>query len=316
MLHLAGQLLPDAFGRAGRIEQQHGAHERHALRSQDAAKRSAVELVKENSRALRGTLKDELARDTDKFNDADKNLLKFHGSYQQEDRDARKTRRADDRRDDNRALAVRRHLLERRRIRVDQGLLLGLILKGTTDPATARRLGVTPDLCRLGLDILSWQKLKTRLPSQLPLGTRVAHKTGTGARGTTNDVGIFWPPNHKLRPVTITAENDDGDACNVTITAVQQDEPVSGPGSGNTSPDAANCDNSGNASSVDLRGERSGMGTGRYYTIAYTMEDPDYPVEDKAATATLLVPHDQGVAHLGTYVNEGPAFASGATCAP
>lgn len=58
-------------------------------------KRSAVEVIKENSRALRGTLPEELAKDSDKFNEADKNLLKFHGSYQQEDRDARKARRAD-----------------------------------------------------------------------------------------------------------------------------------------------------------------------------------------------------------------------------
>jgi len=59
------------------------------------AKPSAVEGYKANSRALRGTLREELAANSDKFNDADKNLLKFHGSYQQEDRDARKTRRAD-----------------------------------------------------------------------------------------------------------------------------------------------------------------------------------------------------------------------------
>ena len=39
----------------------------------------------------------------------------------------------------------------------DQGLLLELILQGTTDPAVARQLGSTPELCRLGLDILSWQ---------------------------------------------------------------------------------------------------------------------------------------------------------------
>jgi len=58
-------------------------------------KRSGVELVKENSRALRGTIALELAQDSDKFNDADKNLLKFHGSYQQEDRDARKARRGE-----------------------------------------------------------------------------------------------------------------------------------------------------------------------------------------------------------------------------
>jgi len=42
----------------------------------------------------------------------------------------------------------------------DQGLLLELILQGTTDAAVARTLGSTPALCQLGLDILSWQKLK------------------------------------------------------------------------------------------------------------------------------------------------------------
>jgi hypothetical protein len=66
--------------------------------------------------------------------------------------------------------------------RVDREIL-ELILRGTTDREVAACLGSTPALCRLGLDILSWQKLKTRLPSQLPLGTKVAHKTGTGSRG-------------------------------------------------------------------------------------------------------------------------------------
>src|SRR5262245_11824962 len=56
-------------------------------------KRSAVEVIKENSRQLRGTMADELAQDTDHFNDQNKQLLKFHGSYQQEDRDARKNRK-------------------------------------------------------------------------------------------------------------------------------------------------------------------------------------------------------------------------------
>jgi beta-lactamase class A len=73
----------------------------------------------------------------------------------------------------------------------DQGMLLELILRGTTDPAVATKLQVTPELCRLGLDILRWQKLKTRLPSQLPLGTTVAHKTGTGSRGFM-DAGIVF----------------------------------------------------------------------------------------------------------------------------
>jgi beta-lactamase class A len=79
----------------------------------------------------------------------------------------------------------------------DQGLLLELILRGTTDAAVAARMGVTPALCRLGLDILSWQKLKARLPSQLPLGTKIAHKTGTGSRGFM-DAGIVWKGDRPL----------------------------------------------------------------------------------------------------------------------
>jgi beta-lactamase class A len=79
----------------------------------------------------------------------------------------------------------------------DQGMLLELIWKGTTDADVARKLQVTPEQCRLGLDILSWQKLKTRLPSQLPLGTKVAHKTGTGSRGFM-DAGIIFKNDQPL----------------------------------------------------------------------------------------------------------------------
>jgi len=88
----------------------------------------------------------------------------------------------------------------------DQGLLLELILRGTTDAATAARLGCTPELCRLGLDILSWQKLKTRLPSLLPLGTKVAHKTGTGARGYM-DAGIIFKDGRPLCILTAYTEH-------------------------------------------------------------------------------------------------------------
>jgi sulfite reductase (ferredoxin) len=59
------------------------------------AKKSAVEAVKENSQQLRGTLAEELASGSDHFSEANKQLLKFHGSYQQEDRDARKNRKKD-----------------------------------------------------------------------------------------------------------------------------------------------------------------------------------------------------------------------------
>ncbi len=56
------------------------------------AKKSGVEVVKENSDYLRGNLVTELSDGTDHVSKDSSNLLKFHGTYQQEDRDARKTR--------------------------------------------------------------------------------------------------------------------------------------------------------------------------------------------------------------------------------
>lgn len=41
-----------------------------------------------------------------------------------------------------------------------------------------------------------------RLKANLPAGWRLGSKTGTGARGSTNDVGIFWPPG---RPPVLVA---------------------------------------------------------------------------------------------------------------
>jgi beta-lactamase class A len=73
----------------------------------------------------------------------------------------------------------------------DVGLLLECILDGTHDADAARRLDGTPELCQLGMDILSWQKLNARMPALLPTGTKVAHKTGTGARNY-NDAGIVF----------------------------------------------------------------------------------------------------------------------------
>jgi sulfite reductase (ferredoxin) len=55
-------------------------------------KPSPVEAIKTSSRFLRGTLAEEMASGSDHFTEESKQLLKFHGSYQQEDRDARKNR--------------------------------------------------------------------------------------------------------------------------------------------------------------------------------------------------------------------------------
>jgi len=60
----------------------------------DAVKKSKLELIKESSRGLRGSIREELEQETNRFSKESTQLLKFHGIYQQEDRDLRKERRA------------------------------------------------------------------------------------------------------------------------------------------------------------------------------------------------------------------------------
>ena len=55
----------------------------------DAGKLSAAETVKLKSNYLRGTITQELHEPTDKFNKDNSALLKFHGTYQQDDREQR-----------------------------------------------------------------------------------------------------------------------------------------------------------------------------------------------------------------------------------
>ncbi len=96
----------------------------------------------------------------------------------------------------------------------DVGLLLELILDGTSDEEAAAKLGCTTELCQMGLEILLWQKLNARMPSMLPSEARVAHKTGTGARNY-NDAGIIFQGDTPLCVLTAYTENvpvdlDDG----------------------------------------------------------------------------------------------------------
>ena len=88
----------------------------------------------------------------------------------------------------------------------DVGILLDLILQGTKDEDAATRLGCTPELCQLAMDILSWQRLTSRLPAMLPQGTKVAHKTGTGTRDC-NDAGIIFQGDRPLFILTAYTES-------------------------------------------------------------------------------------------------------------
>src|SRR5258708_39820439 len=59
------------------------------------AEASKVEIIKENSPQVPGPIGAGLGGDVDPLNGQDKQLIKFHGSYQQDNRDARKDRHRD-----------------------------------------------------------------------------------------------------------------------------------------------------------------------------------------------------------------------------
>ena len=88
----------------------------------------------------------------------------------------------------------------------DVGLLLDLIVRGGQELRMALDLGCTVEQCQMALTILSWQKLRTKLPSLLPLGTKVAHKTGTGARNH-NDAGVIFLDNEPLFILSVFTED-------------------------------------------------------------------------------------------------------------
>lgn len=63
-------------------------------------KLNKLEAIKENSQQLRGTLAEELASDVDHFSGDSLQLIKFHGSYQQDNRDVRGQKNTDGTRKD------------------------------------------------------------------------------------------------------------------------------------------------------------------------------------------------------------------------
>ncbi len=76
-------------------------------------------------------------------------------------------------------------------------------LRDTTTPAAMaqdlRKLMFGHALAKTSLDqlkawLLANKTGDARLRARLPAGWRVGDKTGSGKRGSTNDVGILWPP--------------------------------------------------------------------------------------------------------------------------
>lgn len=100
----------------------------------------------------------------------------------------------------------------------------------------------------------------------------------------------LWPPNHRMRPVTVSVSVTDmcDPVLSCQIISVASNEPVNGLGDGDTSPDWIIT----GPLTVNLRAERSGTGTGRVYTI--TVQCTDDSGNSSTATGTVRVPHDRG----------------------
>jgi hypothetical protein len=100
---------------------------------------------------------------------------------------------------------------------------------------------------------------------------------------------VLWPPNHKFVPVQVSVSATDTCDPNPTcvVASVASSEPVTGGGTGNTSPDFLIT----GPLSVKLRAERAGPGPGRTYTI--TVNCTDHSNNSSQKTTTVTVPHDQ-----------------------
>ena len=115
--------------------------------------------------------------------------------------------------------------------------------------------------------------------------------------------GSLWPPNHKLVDIDITGVTDpEGSPVSLTITSIEQDEPVNGAADGNTSPDGFGV----GTAKAQVRRERSGQGNGRIYEIGFDAQDG----QGGSCTGSVLVgvPHDQGQG--STPIDDGVRFDS------
>lgn len=103
---------------------------------------------------------------------------------------------------------------------------------------------------------------------------------------------VLWPANHKLWDVTATATASDAlSAVHVTGLEVLSNEPDNGLGDGDTANDIQGFTPS-LTTTGRLRAERAGYGSGRLYSIVFTVADE--AGNTGTCAAYVKVPHDQG----------------------
>jgi hypothetical protein len=105
-----------------------------------------------------------------------------------------------------------------------------------------------------------------------------------------NPTGEF-PANHKMFDVAATVVV--ADTCDpnpaITLTSITSNEPDDGLGDGNTTDDVQGAEFGTADFAFQLRAERAGNGTGRIYTVTYTVTDGSG--NTASASATVTIPH-------------------------
>ncbi|NOU86312.1 hypothetical protein GC102_11070 [Paenibacillus sp. LMG 31460] len=103
----------------------------------------------------------------------------------------------------------------------------------------------------------------------------------------------LWPPNGKLVPiqVAIQAFDERSGIAGIKLVSITSNETDSKKGKSDQESDIQNMEYGTDDRTFLLRAERNGSGTGRIYTIEYTVTDQAGHVTNK--TATVSVKHDQ-----------------------
>jgi hypothetical protein len=116
-------------------------------------------------------------------------------------------------------------------------------------------------------------------------------------------IDTLWPSNHKFVAVDILDVTDpEGDAVEITINSIFQDEPVDSTGDGRHTPDGQGV----GTSTAEVRAERDGSGNGRVYHISYTANDG----HGGTCSGELLVGVPKSKGKKGDPVDEGPLYDS------
>ena len=122
--------------------------------------------------------------------------------------------------------------------------------------------------------------------SQATANVTVLDTTGP----TVSDFAIvaptMWPPNHTMKDIVVNYTSTDGCSPGGTcVLSVTSNEPINGTDDGDTAPDWEIID----GHNLRLRAERSGVGTGRVYTITLTCTDALGNQTVKTGTVTVPI---------------------------